>query len=172
MYTTPRIAGLLALCLLSTAASADGWRPTVLLFAMPVTPEVQISPSVITWDARIDYDINADAIELAKKFAQGDERGWSKAVFATLQRRFPGDGVTPYVGLGAGFAKGLVATTESEVIEDALAFKGVFGSEFTLKQGFGAFVEYSFAVSPNAETGSDGSLRSHALSTGLKLDLN
>ena len=125
----------------------------------------------LNWDARIKYGVASDAPDLTRAFAAGDESGWSEAVFVTVQRRFPGSGITPYIGLGAGYAQGLV-TSRSEVAQDALAFKGLFGTELRLEEGLGAFVEYGFAVAPGAVSGTQKSLRSHTLSTGIKLDLN
>lgn len=122
------------------------------------------------WGAQIEYGVQTSGAESARNFARGDERGWSKPVFAILQRRFPGENSTPYIGVGAGYAEGLV-TTPSEVVEGALAFKGVVGTEINLEQGLGAFLEYSFAVAPSARTGPNTALRSHSLSTGFKLDL-
>lgn len=153
-------------------ASAEPWQAEV-----SVTPRIAAAiedkalPPIENWGARIEYGIAADTAFATKQFASGDERGWSKAVFATLHRRFPGRDSTPYIGVGAGYAEGMV-TVPSEVAEGALAFKGVIGTEVTLDEGLGAFAEYSFAVSPGASIGPGGSLRSHALTTGLTLDLN
>ena len=157
---------------LSPSVCAEPWQAKVQHAAPDVAePLIKIPNAISNWGAQIEYGVANDAIEVMQHFANGDERGWSKAVFVTLQRRFPSDGVTPYLGIGAGYAEGLV-TTPSEVTQGALAFKGVLGTEMTLEEGLGAFVEYSYAVSPSANTGPVGSLRSHAWNTGLKLDLN
>jgi len=137
----------------------------------PAETGVVVPQEVANWGAQIEYGVESDAAQVTQQFVHGDERGWSKAVFVTLQRRFPGADATPYLGIGAGYAEGLV-TTPSEVAQGALAFKGVVGTEMSLDEGLGAFVEYSYAVSPTATTGPGGSLRSHSWSTGLKLDLN
>lgn len=158
--------------LLSPAALAGAWEPTVLRAPTQFGAAVIKMPKAIAnWGAQIEYGVVNDAVQATQHFANGNERGWSKAVFVTLQRRFPSGDATPYVGIGAGYAEGLV-TTPSEVTQGALAFKGVVGTEMVLDEGLGAFVEYSYAVSPSATTGPGGSLRSHAWNTGLKLDLN
>ena len=151
---------------------AESWKPTVTRSPPQRVEVVSPTPADLrNWGARIKYGIANGSPDIAGHFAKGDERGWSKAVFATVHRRFPNGETTPYIGVGAGYAEGLV-TAPSEVAPDALAFKGVVGTEMTLEEGLGAFVEYSFAVSPDANTGPGGSLRSHAWTTGIKLDLN
>lgn len=158
-------------------AHAGSWQPKEISFQLRESEEVPAKlytaplDTGTVWSAQIEYGIADQSVQIAQQFSSGDEHGWSKPVFATLQHHFSGDDVIPYVGVGVGFAESLVESP-SDVEEDALAFKGVFGTEVALEEGLGAFFEYGFAVAPNAKPFSANSIRSHSLTTGLSIDLN
>lgn len=158
-------------------ANAGSWQPKEVSIQPPKIEEIPAQlyttplDTETVWSARIEYGIADQSVQITQQFASGDERGWSKPVFATLQHHFNGDDIAPYVGVGVGFAESLVERP-SDVEEDALAFKGVFGTEMALEDGLGAFFEYGFAVAPKAKPFSANSIRSHSLTTGLSIDLN
>lgn len=152
------------------SAAQQGWDARVIQFTAPEQAAPSRS-SLDAWDAQIEYGIATDRVDTPKAFADGHDAWTQKTVFATIQRRFNGGDATPYIGIGAGYAEALV-DAPSEVADQALAFKGVFGADFVLEENLGAFVEYNFALAPGASSDTGKSLRSHAISTGLRLDLN
>jgi len=152
---------------------AGSWQPTKIHVQALVTDDVQaVHPVTNAWGARIKYGVANDTAHVTRQFATGDEEGWSKPVFATLHHRFSGEEATHYLGVGVGYAEGLVTIPSDVEEEEAFAFKGVFGTELDLEEGLGAFIEYGFAVAPKANGLSSSSLRSHSLNTGFTLDLN
>ncbi len=157
------------------SAYAGSWQPKdvqIQPLKVEKVEKVETTFAVANaWRASIEYGIVAQSVQIAQQFASGDEDGWSRPVFVTLQHRFAGDDVIPYFGAGVGYAESLVDTS-SEVEEDAVAFKGVLGTEMALEEGLGVFFEYGFAVAPKANALSANSIRSHSLNTGLTLDLN
>ena len=156
----------------ATSGYAGSWQPKDVRIQPLKVEEVETPfAAVNAWRADIEYGIVDQSAQITQQFASGDEHGWSKPVFVTLQHRFAGDDVTPYVGAGVGYAESLVDTS-SEVEENAVAFKGVLGTEMALEEGLGVFFEYGFAVAPKANALSANSIRSHSLNTGLTLDLN
>lgn len=169
---------LLALTAAVTGAAArDGGGWTAEVFVAPsaagfvggVDAPVSLIPD--GWDARIDYDVATDTIDAARAFAQGDEALLARPVFATLHRRFEGEGMTPYLGFGAGYAAGLVEDPGA-IRGDSLAFKGVLGTDIELERNLDLFLEYGYALAPDAGLGGDSSLDSHTLNTGLRLTLD
>ena len=139
---------------------------TAALFSASVA---QASEGKGVWSANIDYVHTLDRPDLVANNARNYDT--ARPGFATLQRSFGKGEFQPYIGVGVGKAETLFETAAPRA-NDALAVKGVIGSNLKFTENVGGFIQYDYSVASNALSAVEKERKSHALQFGLRISLN